>query len=155
MYKETRIMHKNTFDKLCDEHKWLNKANRQQYSAVVDMLFDANGCPAHLNTEMIEEIATAIFSMSSELPYSIESIMSEFANNCNVYFDKCVAPWNSKHALPENILEKLLFDCEFSPEELEYLSRGEIIDALLNYEGIIGYTDKILDWVCEIWNIEL
>lgn len=157
MYKEIRILHAKTLNQACTDHNWLDKATIQQRNAVMEMLFDDDGCPVPLDADSIEEIALEIVNLSSNIRCTIQSLMSAIAKLCDTYFEDVFAEPQPKEEAPlsENILEKLIGDCEFSPEEVETLSKGEILDSLLNYEGIIGYTDKILDWVCEIWNIEL
>lgn len=154
MYEERRILNATTLHKLCTKNGWYSKGTYQQYANLMDTLYDGDGVNANLTTEKVFEIASDIHA-HSEINCTVDALMSALVKECTTVFEKVITPWNTDISLPENILEKLLFDCEFNPEELEYLSKSEILNAILEYEGIIGYTDKILDWVCEIWNIEL
>ena len=40
-------------------------------------------------------------------------------------------------------------------EEFDKMSSYEVLDALLEYEGIIGYTSRIKDWVEDSYHIKL
>lgn len=39
-------------------------------------------------------------------------------------------------------------------EEIEIMSPGEIIDAVLEWEGIIGYTEFIVDLVFDVYGFD-
>ena len=40
-------------------------------------------------------------------------------------------------------------------ESIQQLAPDEVFDTLLNWEGIIGYTIKIKNWVKEVYDIDL
>jgi hypothetical protein len=40
-------------------------------------------------------------------------------------------------------------------KEIEQLSPSEVFETVLTYEGIIGYDDKIKDWITEIYGIDV
>lgn len=44
---------------------------------------------------------------------------------------------------------------EWTEEELSAMSNFELFDAYLTWEGIIGYTEKIMETVENIWNVKL
>lgn len=51
--------------------------------------------------------------------------------------------------------EQLQEDLECSKSRIDNMSKYELMDAKLKYEGIIGYTYSILEWVEAIWGIKL
>ena len=44
---------------------------------------------------------------------------------------------------------------EWTEEALSAMSNFELFDAYLTWEGIIGYTEKIMETVENIWNVKL
>ena len=40
-------------------------------------------------------------------------------------------------------------------EDIDGMSRYQVFDRILKYEGIYGYTDKIIEWIEDIYNVEL
>lgn len=51
--------------------------------------------------------------------------------------------------------EYLIDEAEYSPEEVEEMTNSELIDKWLEYEGVIGYTEEILDTIEEVYNVKL
>ena len=153
MYDEKRILNATTLHKLCTKNGWYSKGTYQQYTELMESLYD-DGVQLNLTAEKLFEIASDIYE-HSEMNCTVEALMSALTKECTTVFEKVITPWNTDIPLPDNIVEQLLFDCEFNPDELEYLSRGEILNSILEYEGIIGYTEKIMDLICDIWHIEL
>ena len=51
-----------------------------------------------------------------------------------------------------NILTK---DCGLSEEEISTMSKSEILEAILHYEGIIGYTSWIKNLINDIYELDL
>ena len=47
----------------------------------------------------------------------------------------------------EELKEYLVYEAEYSQEEVDNMSDYELVDNYLIYEGIIGYTQDILDVV--------
>lgn len=46
-------------------------------------------------------------------------------------------------------------ECEVSEEELKHTTKREALEKILEYEGIIGYTNWIIDLVQDIYNVNL
>lgn len=46
-----------------------------------------------------------------------------------------------------DLLTDLEENCEYSAASLKNMDTKELVDARLRYEGFIGYTDSILEWV--------
>lgn len=44
---------------------------------------------------------------------------------------------------------------EWTEEALSAMSNFELFDTYLTWEGIIGYTEKIMETVENIWNVKL
>ena len=61
---------------------------------------------------------------------------------------------------PEYIMKKVRQRIGVEPndnskdEEIEIMSPGEIIDAVLEWEGIIGYTEFIVDLVFDVYGFD-
>lgn len=57
----------------------------------------------------------------------------------------------------DSIIEYLVDESEgeYTKEELEAMSRRDLLDAYLTWEGIIGFTDDILEHIEAIYEIEL
>lgn len=57
----------------------------------------------------------------------------------------------------EEIIEYLVDDSEgdYTREELEAMSNRDLLDAYLTWEGIIGFTDDILDHIEAIYEVDL
>lgn len=49
----------------------------------------------------------------------------------------------------------LVDEAEYEAESVESMTKSELIDAYLQYEGIIGYTSDILDIVENLYNVTL
>ena len=151
MYKETRTLTADALHKLCVENKWYTKGHFYQYAEMMESIYDLDGIPVNLTTEMIRDIATDIWN-HSETNCSIEAVMVKLIGEC---FVTLTVDTPKPREIPSHIREKLKNDCGFIDGEIESLSEGEVLNALLEYEGIIGYTDLILTWICEIYNVEL
>lgn len=61
----------------------------------------------------------------------------------------------------EEIMRKVRYNLGLEDDEdtskdttIEEMSGEEVFDRVLKYEGIIGYSNKILDWVQEIFGVE-
>lgn len=57
----------------------------------------------------------------------------------------------------DSIIEYLVDESEgeYTREELEAMSKRDFLDAYLTWEGIIGFTDDILEHIEAIYKIEL
>ena len=44
----------------------------------------------------------------------------------------------------QDLKNELIDYCEFTEEEVDAMNRWEMVDAWLEYNGIIGYTDDII-----------
>ena len=49
----------------------------------------------------------------------------------------------------------LVDEAEYEAESVESMTKSELLDAYLQYEGIIGYTSDILDIVENLYNVTL
>lgn len=55
-----------------------------------------------------------------------------------------------------NRIEAFLIDeAHYTAEDVLYMTKGEKMDAWLNYLGIIGYTDKILEAIDIVYNLNI
>ena len=55
----------------------------------------------------------------------------------------------------KRIFNILTEDCGLSEEEISIMSKSEILEAILHYEGIIGYTSWIKNLINDIYGIDL
>ena len=57
----------------------------------------------------------------------------------------------------EEIIEYLIDESEgvYTREELEAMSKVQLLDAYLTWEGIIGFTDDILEHIEAIYEVNL
>ena len=57
----------------------------------------------------------------------------------------------------DSIIEYLVDESEgeYTREELEAMSKRDLLDAYLTWEGIIGFTDDIIEHIEAIYEIEL
>ena len=57
----------------------------------------------------------------------------------------------------EEIIEYLIDESEgvYTREELEAMSKVQLLDAYLTWEGIIGFTDDILEHIEAIYEVDL
>lgn len=49
----------------------------------------------------------------------------------------------------------LVDEAEYEAESVESMTKSELLDAYLRYEGIIGYTSDILDIIENLYNVTL
>ena len=57
--------------------------------------------------------------------------------------------------MDERIKNILMEDCGMSEAEVSYTSKRESLKAILEYEGIIGYTDWIINLIQDIYGVTL
>lgn len=55
----------------------------------------------------------------------------------------------------QNLKDELIDVCEYTPERVEDMTRYEMVDAWLKYNGIIGYTDDIITMLSNASGINL
>lgn len=55
----------------------------------------------------------------------------------------------------EELKSYLVDEAEYNAESVESMTRIELLDAYLTYEGIIGYTSDILDIIENLYNVTL
>ena len=57
----------------------------------------------------------------------------------------------------EEIIDYLVDESEgdYTREELEAMSKVQLLEAYLTWEGIIGYTDDIIEHIEAIYEVEL
>lgn len=55
----------------------------------------------------------------------------------------------------EELKQYLVDECEYKESRVESLSPYEMVNAWLRYEGIINYTDIIIEVVSAAYGIEL
>lgn len=49
----------------------------------------------------------------------------------------------------------LIYYCEFTEEEVDAMTRYEMVDVWLKYNGIIGYTDEIIKMLSSATGVNL
>lgn len=54
----------------------------------------------------------------------------------------------------EELKEYLVEEAEYSQEEVDYMSNYELVNNYLIYEGIVGYTQDILDVVAAAFGFD-
>ena len=86
-YTETRTMSASKLRALCIQHDWYTCGTNAEYSRLFDRLTDCCGCPEHLTTEKLVEIATDIWEHSEITDYTMETVLFELARACYTYFD--------------------------------------------------------------------
>lgn len=86
-FKETRTMSASKLRDLCIKRGWYTHGTNEEYSRLFDMLSDFCGCPEHLTTEKLVEIAEDIWDHSHITDYTIETVLFELARNCFTIFD--------------------------------------------------------------------
>ena len=62
---------------------------------------------------------------------------------------------NHAEKFNERITKMLMEDCEMSKTEISITSKREALQAILEYEGFIGYTDWIISLVEDIYDVYL
>ena len=55
----------------------------------------------------------------------------------------------------QDLKNELVDFCEYTPERVEEMSRYEMIDRYLKYNGIIGYTDDIIEQLSNATGVNL
>ncbi len=55
----------------------------------------------------------------------------------------------------QDLKNVLIDDCEYTPERVEDMTRYEMVDAWLKYNGIIGYTYDIITMLSNASGINL
>ena len=55
----------------------------------------------------------------------------------------------------KRIFNILTEDCGLSEEEISSMSKSEILEAILHYEGFIGYTSWIKNMINDIYGLDL
>lgn len=55
----------------------------------------------------------------------------------------------------DELKSELIDICEYTPERVEDMTRYEMVDAWLKYNGIIGYTDDIITMLSNASGINL
>jgi len=55
----------------------------------------------------------------------------------------------------KRIFNILTEDCGLSEEEISTMSKSEILEAILHYEGFIGYTAWIKNMINDIYGLDL
>ena len=57
--------------------------------------------------------------------------------------------------MDERIKKILMEDCEMSETDIAVISKREALEAILNYEGITGYTEWIINLIQDIYGVTL
>lgn len=55
----------------------------------------------------------------------------------------------------DELKSKLVDEAEYEAESVEAMTKSELLDAYLQWEGICGYTGEIMDTIEHLWNIHL
>lgn len=55
----------------------------------------------------------------------------------------------------EELKSYLVDEAEYQADQVEAMTKIELLDAYLTYEGIIGYTSDILDIIENLYNVTL
>lgn len=53
------------------------------------------------------------------------------------------------------LMDYLIEEAEYNPSEVRDMSRFELIDKWLEYEGVIGYTEEIMETIEEVYHVKL
>ena len=40
-------------------------------------------------------------------------------------------------------------------DEINEMTRSEVLDRVCNWNGLIGYTDTIREWIEDVWGVDL
>ena len=56
---------------------------------------------------------------------------------------------------PRTTLIKLICDMELTGEDIDSMSRSEVFDAILNYEGYVNCTSTIKSIILDVYGIDL
>lgn len=62
---------------------------------------------------------------------------------------------------PENVIKTVRKSLDLEPDdtsrdgEIDLMTNREIFEAICNYEGLIGYADTIIDWINQIYGLDL
>ena len=59
------------------------------------------------------------------------------------------------HPKLQRLKDELIDICEYNPEKVEEMTRYEMVDAWLKYNGIIGFTDDIITLLSNASGINL
>lgn len=86
-FTETRTLDASKLRSLCIKNNWYTRGTNAEYSRLFDRLTDCCGCPKHLTTEKLVEIAEDIWEHSKITDYTIETVLFELARACYTYFD--------------------------------------------------------------------
>lgn len=87
-YTETRVLRMEKLRSLCIKHDWYTCGTNEEYAALFARLHDDMGCPEHMTTEKLAEIAADIMAHSEITDYTITTVMGELARACFTYFDE-------------------------------------------------------------------
>ena len=86
-FTETRTLSASKLRSICIQHDWYTCGTNEEYGRLFDKLTDCCGCPVHLTTEKLVEIADDIWDHSDITDYTIETVLFELARACYTYFD--------------------------------------------------------------------
>ena len=86
-FTETRTLSASKLRAICIEHDWYTRGTNEEYGRLFDKLTDCCGCPEHLTTEKLVEIAEDIWEHSEITDYTIETVLFALARACFTYFD--------------------------------------------------------------------
>ena len=60
-----------------------------------------------------------------------------------------------KRKLDPALLCRLIIDLDLSGQEIDDMSRDEMFEAILGYEGLVNYGDWIKELVLQVYGIDL
>lgn len=86
-FNETRTLSASKLRSLCIKNEWYTCGDNEEYSRLFDRLTDCCGCPEHMTTEKLVEVAEDIWDHSDITDYTIETVLFELARACSTYFD--------------------------------------------------------------------
>lgn len=86
-FNEIRTMSVSKLRSVCIKNNWYTRGTNEEYYRLFDRLHDCCGCPEHLTTEKLVEIAEDIWKHSQITDYTIETVLFELARNCYTTFD--------------------------------------------------------------------
>lgn len=87
-FVETRTLTASKLRSLCIKNDWYTCGDNEDYENLFDRLTDCYGCPVHMTTEKLVEIATDIWEHSEITDYSIETVLFHLAVTCNTFFHR-------------------------------------------------------------------
>lgn len=75
-YVEQRVIIPEQLKRFCKEHELFTKGSKEEFDDLLQRLTDEIGCPKHMDSEAIANLAVDILEKSTWKPYTEMSLMS-------------------------------------------------------------------------------